>query len=200
MAVYLGSNQVSMLGGTTSINVTSQASKKQINFIDYDGTILYSYTATEINTMTSESDLPPNPSHNRLTAQGWNWTLAQIKAQLIAMPTGDIWVGQMYVTKSGDTEIDVIMQEGRLSPILTIAVNGTVTVDWGDGTSVNTVTGSSLTTRQAVNHTYSSSGNYTVIIHVTSGTFTFYGSSTYTILRKKIVMSSKCEKDCQKRL
>ena len=159
--------------------------KKQINFIDYDGTILYSYTKAEINAMTSQSDLPANPSHTGLTSQGWNWTLAQIKAQLTAMPDANVWVGQMYITESGKTEIDVHFPDSaRLSPIMTIAVNGTVTVDWGDNTTADTVTGSSLTTRQAVPHTYANIGDYTIKIAVVSGSFTFYGSSTYTLLRK----------------
>lgn len=156
-------------------------SPKQVNFIDYDGTILYSYTAQEANALSA---LPANPSHSGLTAQGWNWTLAQIKAQLTAMPDGPVWVGQMYITQSGDTEIDVSMQAGRLSPILTIAVNGTITVDWGDNTSADTVTGSSLTTRKAVPHTYAAPGDYTIKIHVVSGSFSFYGSSSYLLLRK----------------
>ena len=156
-------------------------SPKQVNFIDYDGSILYSYTAQEANALSA---LPANPSHSGLTAQGWNWTLAQIKAQLTAVPDGPVWVGQMYITQSGDTEIDVSMPDGRLSPILTIAVNGSVTVDWGDGTTADTVTGSSLTDRQAVPHTYATPGDYTMKIHVASGNFTFYGSSNYLILRK----------------
>ena len=166
---------VNVSGGGTS------AVQKQVNFIDYDGTILYSYTAQEANALTA---LPSNPSHSGLTAQGWNWTLAQIKAQLTAMPDGPVWVGQMYITQSGDTEIDVSMPDGRLSPILTIAVNGSVTVNWGDGTTASTVTGSSLTTRQAPSHTYAVSGDYTIVIHVVSGSFTFYGSSSYSLLRK----------------
>jgi len=158
------------------------ASKKQINFIDYDGTIVQSYTSAE---WANVSALPDNPSHTGLVAQGWNWTKAQIDAQLTALPDGDIWVGQMYITGSGDTEIDVRFSDSaRLSPILTICVNGSVTVDWGDNTSPNTVTGSSLSTRQAVPHTYASSGNYTIVIHVVSGSFQFYGSSSYYILRK----------------
>ena len=155
---------------------------KAVNFIDYDGTILYSYTKAEANALSA---LPANPSHSGLTAQGWNWTLAQIKAQLTAMPDAPVWVGQMYITASGDTEIDVHFTDAaRLSPILTIAVNGTVTVNWGDGTTADTVTGTSLTTRQAVPHTYSAVGDYTIKIHVTSGNFTFNGSSSYTLLRK----------------
>ena len=156
--------------------------KKQINFIDYDGTIVKSYTKTE---WQSVSALPSNPSHSGLTAQGWNWTKAQIDAQLTAIPDGDVWVGQMYITQSGDTEIDVAFADSaRLSPILTIAVNGTVTVDWGDNTTASTVTGTSLTTRQAPSHTYASVGDYTIKIHVVSGSFQFYGGTSYNLLRK----------------
>ena len=167
---------------------TSPAPPKQVNFIDYDGTILYSYTKAEINAMTSESDLPAKPSHTGLTAQGWNWTLAQIKTQLTSAPDGYVWVGQMYITSSGDTEIDVTFVDGaRLSPTLTIAVNGTVTVDWGDNTTADSVTGTSLSSRKAVPHTYANVGDYTITIHVVSGNFTFYGTSTYTLLRKDTV-------------
>lgn len=159
--------------------------KKKVNFIDYDGTLLYSYDTTEINAMTDESDLPPNPSHDNLTAQGWNWTLAQIKAQLLAMPDMSVIVGQMYITASGDTEIDVDFTDpARLSPILTICVNGTITVNWGDNTTPDTITGTSLTSRKTVEHTYNDAGKYTIVISVVNGAFSFYGSSVYTLLRK----------------
>jgi uncharacterized protein (DUF427 family) len=137
--------------------------------------------------MTSESDLPANPSHDGLTEQGWNWTLAQLKTQLTAMPNVTVWVGQMYVTSSGKTEIDVSFKDSaRLSPILTIAVKGTVTVDWGDGTTADTVTGTSLSTTQDPSHTYSTIGDYTITVTVSSGSsFRFYGGSTsYSLLRK----------------
>lgn len=166
-------------GGGGDTNPT--ASSKDVNFIDYDGTIRYSYTASEAQALT---ELPANPTHTGLVAQGWNWTLAQIKSQLTNVG-GKVWVGQMYITQSGDTEIDLIFADSaRLSPILTIAVNGEVTVDWGDNTTADTVTGSSLTTRQAIPHTYASAGNYMMKIHVVSGSFTFYGSSSYPLLRK----------------
>ena len=74
-------------GGSTVVE------PKDVNFIDYDGTLLHSYTKAEINAMTRESDLPANPSHPGLTSQGWNWTLAQIKAQLTAMPDMPVQVG-----------------------------------------------------------------------------------------------------------
>lgn len=169
-------------------NTTEQTTlvEKDVNFIDYDGTLVASKTKAEINAMTSDSDLPANPTHTGLTAQGWNWTVAQLKAQLTAMPDAPIWVGQMYVTTSGATEIDVEMQEGRLSPILTICVNGTVTVDWGDGTTTNTVTGTSLAVRLEVGpHDYVSAGNYTISISAAVGSsYAFLGSNGYQLLRK----------------
>ena len=159
----------------------SSASKKQINFIDYDGTILHSYTKTEWQSVTT---LPSNPSHTGLTAQGWNWTKAQINAQLTAMPNDDVWVGQMYITTSGDTEIDVsFVDSTRLSPYLSCAVNGTITIDWGDNFT-STVTGTSLTSRKDTQHVYASTGDYTITIHVESGSWAFYGTSTNTLLNK----------------
>ena len=152
---------------------------KQINFIDYDGTIVDSYTATEWANVTA---LPSNPSHTGLTAQGWNWTKNQIDTQLTAMPNADIWVGQQYVTTSGDTEIDVSFTDSaRLSPYLACAVNGSITINWGDN-STSTITGTSLTTRTNTKHVYATSGDYTISIHVNSGSCSFYSTSTYTLL------------------
>ena len=155
-------------------------------FIDYDGTVVTEKTKTEINAMTSDSDLPANPSHTGLVAQGWNWTVAQLKAQFTAVSDGDVYVGQMYTTTSGATEIDVeFVDSTRLSPILTIAVKGTASVDWGDGTTPDEVTGTSLSTRQAVPHTYASIGNYTIKVSKVSGNeYRFYTSNSYAILRK----------------
>ena len=156
------------------------AKEKDVNFIDYDGTILHSYTAEEFLALT---EMPENPTHEGLTSQGWNWTLSDAKEQV--QSTGMCYIGQMYVTESGDTEIDVSFADtARLSPILTIAVNGTIEVDWGDGTSKDTVSGSSLTSRKSVPHTYSNIGDYTIKITALSGKYAFYGSNSYTILRK----------------
>lgn len=156
-----------------------EVEEKQVNFIDFDGTILHSYTKAEANALT---ELPSNPIHTGLTAQGWNWTLAQIKSQLTADPDGHVWVGQMYVTTSGKTEIDIELKNPRLAPYLGIAVNGTVDVDWGDGSTHSTVTGTSLSSQKRTQHTYSAEGAYTIKISVTSGKFAFYGSSGYMML------------------
>ena len=158
-------------------------------FIDYDGTFVAAKTKAQINAMTADSDLPANPSHTGLTAQGWNWTVVQLKAQLTAMPTQKVYVGQKYVTTSGATEIDIEMQKERLSPYLTVCVNGEISVYWGDNTESDTVTGTSLDTILSIPHTYTASGNYTITISVVNGSFAFnggyYGGTGNTLLKKR---------------
>ena len=181
----------SVTGTASGGGGVTPAPQKQVNFIDYDGTIVYSYTATEANALTS---LPSNPSHDGLTAQGWNWTLQQIKSQLSAMPNAPVWIGQMYITTSGKTEIDVrFVDAARLSPYMSLAVNGTVSINWGDNSTADTVTGTSLTTQQGIQHTYPSIGDYTITVSVTSGSWTFYGSTTYMLLYKSGTVNNASE-------
>lgn len=151
------------------------SSLKALNFIDYDGTIVNSYTAQEAQALSS---LPANPSHTGLTAQGWNWTLANIKSYLTSYPNAVVNVGQMYTTSSGLTEIDVTIKLDGLHPYMSLAVDGVVSINWGDGSSIDTLSGSSLTTQVYKDHTYSEAGNYTISILATSGSFTFYTSAS----------------------
>ena len=153
--------------------------QKQVNFIDYDGTIIASYTAEEWSTVTT---LPANPEHDGLTSQGWNWTLQEITSQLTAAPGGPVWVGQMYITESGDTEIDISLPEGRTNPYLGCAVDGTISIDWGDGSAASTVTGTSLESQIRTLHAYEAAGEYTIVIHVVSGSMSFYAAAAYSLL------------------
>ena len=158
-----------------TVNTSGSGPKSGVRFIDYDGTILHEYTALEVQELSS---LPANPSHTGLVAQGWNWSLSDIKTQLINNG-GIVNVGQMYITASGKTEIDVRFEDPNfLSPYLMLAVNGEVSVDWGDNSSPDTVTGSSLTTEVFTQHVYSAIGNYTIKITSVSGSYTFYCSSS----------------------
>ena len=64
---------------------------------------------------------------------------------------------------------------------LSVAPNGTVTVDWGDGTAASTITGTSLGTRKKATHTYAQIGSYTIKL-TSSDPYRFYGgtSSSHT--------------------
>ena len=177
MGVYFGDTRIGrIMAGVPTSSGGGEASYKDVNFIDYDGTMLHSYTAAEFNTL---GGMPDNPVHEGLTSQGWNWTRAQILDQLAAQPGAPVWVGQMYITTSGATEIDIELDK-YLEPYLMVCPKGTLSIDWGDGSTLDTVTGTSLTSNKYVGHTYAVAGKYTIKISVDSGSFTFVqGSSNY---------------------
>ncbi len=156
--VVSASSSGSSSGGGSSTSLPS-ASKKQVNFYDYDGTILYSYTIAEAQALTA---LPALPSHDGLICQGWNYDLATIKSYNRAVD-----VGAMYITDDGKTRIYIHLEEGRTSPMLGCCPAGTVTVDWGDGTATSTLTGlDNYTVRFTNRHNYANPGNYVITLTV----------------------------------
>lgn len=170
---------VSEIGSIT----TGGLELKDVNFIDYDGTLLYSYTAEEAAALTA---LPDNPTHEGLIAQGWNYTLAEMQAEITAQGQCDI--GQLYITDDGKTRLYCHFEEGRHSPYLCFAPKGTVTIDWGDGTT-SSVTGSSETTLKNTLHNYANAGDYVITLTPeNNATFAFYMAGTGTgitaVLRK----------------
>ena len=148
------------IGGRDSSSV---ANSKEVNFLDYDGTILYSYTAAKFAALSS---MPANPTHDGLTAQGWNWSLANAKAYVAKY--GNLNIGQMYITDDGKTRIYIHLEEGRTSPVLSVCPNGTVDIDWGDGTTHDTLTGSDTSTAVYTSaHSYAAPGDYVIQLTVT---------------------------------
>lgn len=153
--------------------------EKDVNFIDYDGTIVASYTAADFANLSA---LPANPSHTGLTAQGWNWSLSNAKAYVASY--GKLWIGQMYTTDDGKTRIYIHIPDGASSDHRKIYVRFTqtkangVTVDWGDGTSTETYTTTSATNYE---HIYANTGDYVITLNVTSGSMSLVGSSSYGI-------------------
>ena len=167
---------VNVSGGGGSV------ASNEVNFIDYDGTIVDSYSVEDFLALTA---MPPNPTHTGLTSQGWNWSLADAKEQLTAYPGAGLTIGQMYITDDGKTRLYVHMEEGRLHPYLGICPNGTVVIDWGDGSSTDTLTGTSLTTVKVQDHEYASEGDYLITLEVTSGRFQFYGTGNVAYIFRK---------------
>lgn len=148
---------------------TQEISSKDVNFYNYDGTLVYSYSKTEFANLT---ELPANPINEGFTAQGWNWTLSNAKTY---MTTHDrLNIGQSCVTSDGKTRLYVELESGRLSPEMGMGVNGTVDIDWGDDSTHDTLTGTSLTTRKSATHIYNKPGSYVIILTVT-GQARFFG-------------------------
>ena len=148
---------------------SSPVGVKDINFYDYDGTLVASYTLAEAQALTA---LPDGPTHDGLTFQGWNWTLDKVKAL-----TRPMNVGAMYITDDGKTRLKIrILDTARsLVPLYfkqTVA-NG-VTIDWGDGSDTETLSGTGY---KNTAHQYTAAGEYTISLSVADGCKLSLGSS-----------------------
>lgn len=113
---------------------------KDICFWDYDGTLIETWSLDELQSKTS---MPTAPIHERLTFDGWNWSLENLKAQNTKMD-----VGALYKTKSGLSEFVVELNKGTGLKV-TLKITGEH--DWGDGTVDNTTA-----------HTYTDYGEYLI--------------------------------------
>ena len=141
---------------------------KDVNFYDYDGTRVYSYTKVEFLGLDA---LPGNPAHEGLTAQGWNHTLEQAKAYVAKYDVLDI--GQVYVTDDGKTRLYVEIdytQNNTIHIQYVQSAGSVVTVDWGDGNTETSEMTSVPGGNVSKSHTYSAEGNYIVTIDVADGT------------------------------
>ena len=152
------------------------AKQNDVTFIDYDGSILYSYSLAEAQALT---ELPALPSHDGLICQGWNWTLENIKA--LNRP---VKVGAMYITDDGATRLHIrIATIGRMTVPLYIGqtvANG-VSIDWGDGSTAETLAGTRYVN---TSHTYAEPGDYTISLMPDDGCTLSFGknSSSYCVM------------------
>lgn len=146
---------------------------KDVNFLDYDGTIVAAYSAADFAALDA---LPANPSHDGLTAQGWNWTLSDAKSYVAAY--GKLEIGQMYITHDGKTRLyieitDILRNDVPIFFGQSVA-NG-VTVDWGDGSAPETFAG---TTNVSVSHVYAATGKYIITLDPADGCTLNLGSTS----------------------
>lgn len=145
--------------------------ENDVIFIDYDGTILYSYSASEFANLT---ELPANPTHEGLTAQGWNWELADAKAYVAEC--GGLVIGQTYITEDGKTRYYITLDDpANLSPVFGLSTS--TIIDWGDGTAAETATSG------AISHTYANVGNYVIAFAPPSNGVIPYLNTTAAVRR-----------------
>ena len=130
----------------------SSVEEKDVNFYDYDGTLLYSYTIEEAQSLTA---LPDLPVHEDVTCEGWNWTLEQIKTLHTFVN-----VGANYITTDRATRLYLEVDAPCLQQ-LTFATNVAyegITIDWGDGSPQEKTYSTNMT---SYTHNYEV-GNYTI--------------------------------------
>lgn len=120
-------------GGTPS----EPPAEADINFYDYDGTLLYAWSLDEL---AGKTALPDLPTRAGLTCQGWNWTLPEIKAL-----GRKVQVGANYITDDGKTRLYItipdVVSTGTIPLCFLQTVANGVTVDWGDGSAAQTFAG-----------------------------------------------------------
>jgi len=95
-----------------------------------------------------------------------------------------------WIIGDGNTHLWISLPEGRTSPMLGVGVSGTVTVDWGDGTAPDVLTGTN--TRTAVytpNHAYGEAGDYVVTLSG-DGEIGFVGNYSGTYLLSEFSTAS----------
>lgn len=162
-------NSVKLYLGDTLIGGEGSAvEEKDVNFYDYDGTLLHSYTVAEAQALT---ELPPAPTPPKdfLMFEEWNWTLAQIKDY-----NDLVQVGAIYKPIDDKTRVVIqIDEDWQKSVILRYAQwGGSVEVDWGDGSAEAPTTDNSGK-KFIVTHEYAEKGTYTITIEARVATWDF---------------------------
>lgn len=135
-----------------------------VNFYDYDGTILYSYTKEQFLALSA---MPELPTREGLICQGWNYRWGE--AVSYVTDYGKLNIGAMYITDDGDTRLYIrIATEGRMTVPLywSQTVSSGVGIDWGDGSAIQSVSG---TGNQNTTHTYAKPGDYVIRLKVANG-------------------------------
>jgi hypothetical protein len=135
---------------------------KGVDFYDYDGTLLYSYTVEEAQGLT---ELPALPTHSGLICQEWNWSWEDAIDYVSKYKYLDI--GATYITNDGKTRLYINIPLDNMS--MTIALKFTnsdsVKINWGDG-----IENESVAISGHNSHFYSLAGNYCISIEVQDDT------------------------------
>lgn len=168
----------SIEGGGGGGGAVTSASVSDVNFYDYDGTILHSYTKEQFLALSA---MPGLPTRDGLICQGWNWTIDDAKEYVTDY--GMLNIGTMYITDDGDTRLYIrIATEGRMTvPLYWSQTKASgVSIDWGDGSVIESF---SSTGNMNTTHTYANPGDYVIRLKVTRGTLEFgNGSSSYCVM------------------
>lgn len=148
-------------GGGSAPVVVEEPEEKAVNFYDYDGRRLFSYTTEEAAALT---ELPIPPARDGMKFQEWNWTLAEVKKAKAAD------IGANYTTSDGKTRLYIkIDNQTRKDLTLNLyqAKAEDISVDWGDGSAAET---SASTMGFSLSHVYESAGNYVITLTIKNKT------------------------------
>lgn len=152
--------------------------KSDVNFYDYDGTLLYSYSKSDFLAL---QEMPELPTQSGLICQEWNYGLTD--AQEYVTNYGVLDIGATYITSERTTRLYIrIVSPGRMTvPLYFMQTEDAgVSINWGDTMNSTTATGTGSIN---VTHTYSKVGDYVITLRVFKGRLTLgHNSSSYCIM------------------
>ena len=138
-----------------------EAEQKDINFYDYDGFRIASWTLAELD---SKTELPANPrTHDGLIFQEWNWTLAQLKTN-----NDKVCVGALYKTDDDTTRLylDIPDDSNVVNIRLVVSSDTTLVIDWGDNNTTSYTETSANPSVYTFTHTYTTKGKYIISLDI----------------------------------
>lgn len=156
--------------------------ENDVNFYDYDGTLLYSYPIAGVMAMT---ELPEPPTHEGLTFQEWNWTLDEIKSQ-----NGEANVGASYITDDGKTRLYIsIVYDTQKTVTILVGCQAatTMVINWGDGTDDQQVDIPNTSIKETVayfSHTYENTGEYMITLSHDTNYEIYLGSRSRSVFNQ----------------
>lgn len=158
-------------GGVTS------ASPSDVNFYDYDGTLLYSYTIAEANTLT---ELPQPPTHDGLTFQGWNYSLESVQTATRRMDVGATYITsdgktRLYISVPANSELGFPPLRNQVPLYFQQTIENGVTIDWGDDSQPQTLGGIGSVN---ATHSYQEAGDYVITLTPATGVSLNFGDGT----------------------
>lgn len=146
--------------------------EKDVNFYNYDGRLLHSYTLEEVQALT---ELPPAPQMGRdfLSFEEWNWSLEDIKA--LNLP---LCVTATVCPTDGNTKAVLEILDSRVATVTMFIqqTSGVLSVDWGDGSEPTTFAAATNVNR-TLEHTYAEVGEYIVTISTDGGCLLGHGGT-----------------------
>ena len=146
------SNEIRSIEGG-GVVIPTACEWNDVNFYDYEGTILYSYTWDEF---VEKNEMPPLPTHHKgLICQEWNYTLEEVLEQ-----GGRCDVGAIYIPEDGNTHIIINTFYNDFEISLHIRSTKSVVIDWGDGNTENVED----TNYIVLLHTYKIKGEYDIAV------------------------------------
>lgn len=146
--------------------------EKDVNFFDYDGTLIASYTETEAKALTT---LPTPPEHSGLVFQGWNYTLEEVKANA---EMADI--GALYTTDDGATRLEIEVLERRDIRVRFSQTKASgVLIDWGDGKNERSA---AVSSDVSSTHIYNQPGRYTITLTIDEDCDLLFGANVLPLI------------------